>query len=129
MSTSSLGFRCVKVVALSVRDIDRANKFYGETLGLPPEYENKQQVGYLVGQTILMLKADSDVPPAEVPNPRVTLETEDANQTEKELRARGVVISDSVQVYDEVPCWQFLGQRGKQDLVLLIRLKAEHSAA
>jgi hypothetical protein len=41
-------------------------------------------------------------PPAEVPNPRVTLETEDANQTEKELRARGVVISDSVQVYDEV---------------------------
>ena len=102
MSTSSLGFRCVKVVALSVRDIGRANKFYGETLGLPPEYENKQQVGYLVGQTILMLKADSDVPPAEVPNPRVTLETEDAKLTEKELRARGVVISDPVQVYDEV---------------------------
>ena len=37
-------------MALSVLDFDRANKFYGETLGLPPEYENKEQVGYLVGQ-------------------------------------------------------------------------------
>jgi catechol-2,3-dioxygenase len=55
MNTSPLGFRSVKVMALSVLDIDRANKFYGETLGLPPEYENKEQVSYLVGQTILML--------------------------------------------------------------------------
>jgi catechol-2,3-dioxygenase len=49
-------------MALSVLDIDRANKFYGETLGLPPEYENREQGGYLVGQTILMLKANWDVP-------------------------------------------------------------------
>src|SRR5260370_1561817 len=78
MNTSPLGFRCVKVMALSVRDFGRANKFYGETLGLPPEYENKEQVGYLVGQTILMLKANWDVPPTEAPNPRVTIETENA---------------------------------------------------
>jgi predicted enzyme related to lactoylglutathione lyase len=102
MNTSPLGFRCVKVMALSVLDFDRANKFYGETLGLPPEYENKEQVGYHVGQTILMLKANWDVPPTEAPNPRVTIETEDARETEKGLRARGVVISDPVQVYDEV---------------------------
>jgi len=101
MNTSPLGFRCVKVVALSVLDSDRANKFYGETLGLPPEYENKEQVGYRVGQTILMLKANWDVPPTEAPNPRVTIETENARETEKGLRARGVVISDPVQVYDQ----------------------------
>jgi len=102
MNTSSLGLRCVKVIALSVLDYDRANKFYGETLGLPPEYENKEQVGYRVGDTILMLKANSDVFPTQTPNPRVTIETENARDTEKGLRERGVVISDPVQVYDEV---------------------------
>ena len=102
MNTSSLGLRCVKVIALSVLDSDRANKFYGETLGLPPEYENKEQVGYRVGDTILMLKANSDVSPTQTPNPRVTIETENARDTEKGLRERGVVISDPVQVYDEV---------------------------
>lgn len=102
MNTSSLGLRCVKVIALSVLDSDRANKFYGETLGLPPEYENKGQVGYRLGDTILMLKANSDVSPTQTPNPRVTIETENARDTEKGLRERGVVISDPVQVYDEV---------------------------
>jgi predicted enzyme related to lactoylglutathione lyase len=102
MNTSSLGLRRVKVIALSVLDSDRANKFYGETLGLPPEYENKEQVGYRVGDTILMLKANSDVSPTQTPNPRVTIETENARDTEKGLRERGVVISDPVQVYDEV---------------------------
>ena len=101
MNTSPLGFRCIKVMALSVLDFDRANKFYAETLGLLPEYENKQQVGYLVGQTILMLKPNWDVPPTEAPNPRVTIETENARETEKGLRARGIVISDPVQVYDQ----------------------------
>jgi predicted enzyme related to lactoylglutathione lyase len=102
MNTSSLGLRSVKVIALSVLDSDRANKFYGETLGLPPEYENKEQVGYRVGDTILMLKANSDVSPTQTPNPRITIETENARDTEKGLRERGVVISDPVQVYDEV---------------------------
>jgi catechol 2,3-dioxygenase-like lactoylglutathione lyase family enzyme len=102
MSVSPLGFLRAKVIALSVRDLDRANKFYGETLGLPPAYEGKEQVGYLLDQTILMLKANWDVPPTTTPNPRVTIETENAQETEKGLRACGVVISDPVQVYDEV---------------------------
>jgi catechol-2,3-dioxygenase len=70
MSASSVGFRCVKVVALAVLDIGRANKFYGETLGLPPEYENKQQVGYLVGQTILMLNTLMGMCPLQKPQIR-----------------------------------------------------------
>ena len=102
MNTSPLGFRCVKVIALSVLDLERANRFYGETLGLEPAYENKEQVGYVLGQTILMPKANADVPPTEAPNPRVTIETENARETEKGLRTRGVVISDPVQIYDEV---------------------------
>ena len=102
MSSSPLGFLRAKVVALSLHDLDRANKFYGETLGLPPAYENKQQVGYQLEQTVLMLKANWDQPPTATPNPRLTIETEDARETEKGLRARGVEISDPVQVYDEV---------------------------
>ena len=63
---------------VSVRDLDRANKFYGETLGWPPAYEGKEQVGYLLDQIILMLKANWDMPPTATPNPRVTIETESA---------------------------------------------------
>ena len=100
MSTKSLLFNRVIVVALSVADSERANKFYAETLGLPPAFEDKEQVGYLIGETILMLKADSDQPPVQNPNPRVTIETDDARETEKALRARGVAISDPVQIYD-----------------------------
>ena len=102
MSTTPLGFLRTRVIALSVLDLDRANKFYGETLGLPPAHEGTVQVGYLLEQTILMLKADLDVPPTAAPNPRVTFETENARETEKGLQARGVVISDPVQIYDEV---------------------------
>jgi catechol 2,3-dioxygenase-like lactoylglutathione lyase family enzyme len=102
MSTTSLGFRRIKVIALSVLDFDRANKFYGETLGLMPAYEGSTQVGYLLDQTILMLKANCDAPPTAAPNPRVTIETENASVTEKGLRACGVVISDPAKIYDEV---------------------------
>ncbi|MBV8101047.1 MAG: VOC family protein [Verrucomicrobia bacterium] len=100
MSAKPLLFRRVIVVAISVVDSERANKFYAETLGLPPAYEDKEQVGYLVGETILMLKSDWDQPPVQSPNPRVTIETNDARETEKALRARGVAISDPVEIYD-----------------------------
>ena len=102
MSTTSVGFRLARVIALSVLDLDRTNKFYGETLGLPPAYEGSTHVGYLVDQTILMLKADWDVSPRAAPNPRVTIETENAPKTEKALRSRGVTIVDPVKIYDEV---------------------------
>jgi predicted enzyme related to lactoylglutathione lyase len=100
MSTKSLLFNRVVVVAISIVDSERANKFYAETLGLPPAYEDKEQVGYLIGETILMLKSNWDQPPVGNPNPRVTIETDDARETEKALRARGVVISDPVAIYD-----------------------------
>jgi catechol 2,3-dioxygenase-like lactoylglutathione lyase family enzyme len=100
MTTKSLQFRRVRVIAISVLDSARANKFYGETLGMPPAYEEQEQVGYLIGETILMLKANWDQPPVQNPNPRITVETDDARETEKALRSRGVVISDPVEIYD-----------------------------
>jgi len=41
-----------------------------------------------------MLKPDWDRPPVQNPDPRITLEKDDARETEKALRSRGVVISD-----------------------------------
>jgi predicted enzyme related to lactoylglutathione lyase len=124
MDTSSVGLRCVKVIAISVSDSDRANKFYAETLGLPREYEDQEQVGYRIGETVLMLKADWDVPPTNSPNPRVTIETENAQETERVLGDRGVVISDPVQVYDEVH-WvgSFLDSEGNKLWFCLIHLR------
>ena len=113
MNTSPFGFQRVKVIAFSVIDSDRANKFYGLTLGLPPAYEGSEQVGYFLGQTILMLKSNWDAPPTQDPNPRITIGTDDALQTERELRARGVTISDPVSLFDEFYVGGFFGQRGQ----------------
>lgn len=113
MSTA-LGLQRVKVIALSVLDLDRANKFYGEILGLPPAFEGDEQVGFLLGQTILMLKAKWYAPPTEAPNPRITIATDHAPDTEKALRARNVNISDPVQAFDEFYVGSFLDSEGNK---------------
>jgi catechol 2,3-dioxygenase-like lactoylglutathione lyase family enzyme len=99
MQTSPLGFLNIKVVALPVLDIDRANKFYRDTLSLTTAQEGKES-GYDMGQAILMLKTDWYARPSDLPNPRITIEVRHAPNTENALRARGVVISDPVQTYD-----------------------------
>jgi hypothetical protein len=101
MGANSLGFRCIRVTAISVVDLERAHKFYSQTLDLLPFYEDGQQVGYTIGETILMLK-DNWEHPTQEPNPRITVQTDDASSTEKELRSRGVIISDPVELYDKV---------------------------
>ena len=114
MSTSPLGFQRIKVIAWSVTDLERANKFYGETLNLPPAYEGSEQVGYLLGPTILMLKTNWYASPTEAPNPRVTIATDHAPATEAALRARGITISDPVQAYDEFYVGSFLDSEGNK---------------
>ena len=84
-----LGIQRVKVVAVSVTDLDRANCFYKEKLGLEPAFEGTEQVGWWLGQVILMPKPDWAVP-TETPNPRVTLATDHAPATQEALRARGI---------------------------------------
>jgi len=98
---TALGFLRIKVIALAVSDKSRAERFYGETLGLPPAFEGNLQVGYHLEQTVLMLKDNWYGMPTAMPNPRITIDSRDALQTEAELRRRGVVIADPVQAYDD----------------------------
>ena len=43
---SKLGFIRVKGIALAVTDLDRANRFYGETLALPPDTIRNMESAY-----------------------------------------------------------------------------------
>lgn len=104
----------VKVIALPVVDSARANQFYENVLGLPPAYEGGAQVGYQLGDIILMLKANWYASPTENPNPRITIETDDAVAMEKRLRENGVAISDPVQIYDEFYVGSFLDSEGNK---------------
>lgn len=100
----ALGFQRLKVVALAATDLARANRFYGESLGLAPAFEGKRQVGYSFGNVILMLKSVADgwyAQPSDQLNPRITVAADDAPQTERELVARGVWIGNPVQPYPE----------------------------
>jgi catechol 2,3-dioxygenase-like lactoylglutathione lyase family enzyme len=98
----SLGIQGLKVVALAAQDLERATRFYGETLGLPPAFEGARRVGFSLGNVIVMLKAADDgwyALPTDQLNPRITLATDHAPDTERALRARGVAIANPVQRY------------------------------
>jgi predicted enzyme related to lactoylglutathione lyase len=101
MATDSLGLQRVKVIALAVRDMGRADRFYGETLGLATAFEGDMRVGYQLGTTILMLKDHWYGVPTAEPNPRITLACDHAPATEAALRERGITIADPVQAYDD----------------------------
>ncbi|WP_079437509.1 VOC family protein [Zoogloea sp. LCSB751] len=101
MAASDLGFLRIKVIALAVVDKHRAHRFYSETLGLEPAYEGQQKVGYFLGTTILMLKSGWYATPTDQPNPRITIATVHAPDTAAALAARGVLIADPVQTYDD----------------------------
>ena len=116
MNTSALGLLRVKVVALAVENLERANKFYGETLGLAPAMEGGQQMGFILENTVLMLKPTADWygRPSAEPSPRITLEVVNARATEKVLGGLGVLISDAVQDYDGFLVGAFLDSEGNK---------------
>jgi predicted enzyme related to lactoylglutathione lyase len=97
MKTSPLGFQSVKVIALAATDGLRARRFYSETLQLEEDREATDEVGYRVGDTVLVIRSHT---PTADPNPRVTLQVEDARETEKQLAERSVTISDPVKLYE-----------------------------
>ena len=109
----SLGLRYVKVVALSVTELERANRFYQEKLGLEPAFEGNEQVGWQLGQVILMLKPDWAAPTNQ-PNPRITIATDHAPATQEALRARDITIADEVQVYGDFYVGSFLDSEGNK---------------
>ena len=108
-----LGIQRVKVVAVAVTDLERANRFYEEKLGLQPAFEGSEHVGWWLGQVILMLKPDWATPTA-LPNPRVTLATDHAPATQEALRARGITIANEVQVYGDFYVGSFLDSEGNK---------------
>lgn len=101
MKKNPFGFESVKVMAIPVLDMGRARRFYGEILSLEPAYEVKEQVGFYIGDTILMLKDDFYAAPTAEPNPRITIKVEHALETGKALSDRGVVIRDRIEKYDD----------------------------
>lgn len=114
MENSTLGFKQVKVVALAVSDLARARRFYGETLGLAPAMEAGDQVGCKLGDITLMFKDGWYGQPTDAPNPRVTLEVANAQETERALRERGVTISDPPERYDQSLVGAFLDSEGNK---------------
>jgi len=99
---NSLGLQRLKVVALAVNDRTRAEHFYRSILQLEPAFEGKRQVGFTLGNVIVMLKPTTDgwyAQPSAHLNPRITFASDDALRTEQELLARKVTISDPVQAY------------------------------
>ncbi|MBP5988370.1 MAG: VOC family protein [Azonexus sp.] len=108
-----LGIQRVKVVAVSVTDLARANRFYKEKLALEPAFEGTEQVGWWLGQVILMLKPDWAAPTA-TPNPRVTLATDHAPATQEALRARDITIANEVEVYGDFYVGSFLDSEGNK---------------
>lgn len=98
MKTSPLGFQSVKVIALAATDVVRANRFYSEILQLEEDRETTDEVGYRIGNSVLVVRQYN---PTADPNPRITLQVQDARETEKQLRERAVTISDPVKLYED----------------------------
>lgn len=109
-----LKFIGAKAIAVAATDIHRANHFYGQTLGLQPEVEDGETVGYLIGETIIMPKVNWYGSPTAEPNPRITLLVENAGLVEEELRKRGVTISDATVQYGSHFVGSFLDSEGNK---------------
>jgi len=97
MKISPLGFQSVKVIALAATDLARAKRFYSEILQLEEDRETTDEVGYRIGESVLIVR---QYPPTADPNPRITLQVRDARKTQKQLTERAVTISDPVQLYE-----------------------------
>lgn len=114
MTSPALNLQNVKALALAATDLDRALRFYTETLSLRPAFEEGRQVGNHLGDTVLLFKVGASVQPSDALNPRVTIQTEDAYGAEATLRKLGVVIADPVQRYGEATVGSFLDSEGNK---------------
>ena len=104
---NTLGWQELKVVALAVDDVARAADFYRTKLGLEPVPGGDGDVGFALGSLTILLKpvAEDAAPSGKSPFPRLTIAVADAPRLERDLLARGVTISDKVQLYEEGRFW------------------------
>ena len=115
------------MIALAAADVVRAKRFYSETLQLQEDREATDEVGYRIGDSVLITR---EYPPTDDLNPPITLQVQDAQETEKRLTEVGVTISNPVKHYeDKVLGLWISGFRGKQGLVLFPRLIAFKTTA
>ena len=114
MPSASLNLLGIKAIALAVTDLERARRFYSDTLSLRPAFEDGEPVGVHLGQTVLLFKTDTLAQPSPTLNPRVTVETDDAPRTEAILRKRGVIIADPVERYGQALVGSFLDSEGNK---------------
>lgn len=99
----TLGWQELKVVALAVDDLARAESFYRSRLGLERRPQAGGDVGFALGDLTILLKplAGSGGGVKKSPYPRLTIAVADAPRLARELATRGVMISDAVQRYDD----------------------------
>ena len=104
---NTLGWQELKVVALAVDDLARAESFYRTRLGLEPISADEGEAGFSLGSLTILLKPVAQQPTGagKSPYPRLTFAVADAPRLERELAARGVTISDKVQLYEEGRFW------------------------
>jgi len=112
------GWQALKVVALAVDDLARAEDFYRTGLGLERSPQADGDVGFALGGLTILLKplAGPGGGAGKSPYPRRTFAVADAPRMERELAARGVTISDAVQRCEDDHYWvgAFLDSEGNK---------------
>ena len=77
---NDLGFEQIRAVSIAVSDGERAKRFYGKTLGLPPDNIRQMDMAFMIGEVILLLKPQEEWygTPSDELNARITLKVKDA---------------------------------------------------
>jgi catechol 2,3-dioxygenase-like lactoylglutathione lyase family enzyme len=81
----------VDFVSVLTQDIDRAKRFYAETLGLPVETEGEQDLEFTLGQVTLDVFNPASIGQPFAPSPAgIAIRVPDVAQARAELEAKGV---------------------------------------
>lgn len=84
-------------IALTCTDLDRATKFYRDTLGLPLLFVTNGMAFFDVGGTRLMIAADASRPATLRPTTVVYFDTPDFEASLERLRASGLPLTGGVE--------------------------------
>jgi catechol-2,3-dioxygenase len=110
-------FKSISVVYVYVSDLERAKKFYNDTLGWPEVYTD-DALGWVEwgeeGKTHLAINRWSE--PGELPRagPIPVLVVEDPHKTTADLRARGVRCDDVVEIPNVISYGTFYDPDGNR---------------